>query len=156
MNIDHLLNSAASLPTIDKIAVDEYQSKTDRMIALLNEKVLEREDIRNLIGQGNEQMMQDNHANHARFIYSIMKKPNNQVFVSSILWMFRTYHSHGFSVNYWSVELNIWLNILKDQLSVNSFNQIAPIYSWMKDNVHVFAEIAKEQIKVKSEESNIF
>jgi len=26
----------------------------------------------------------------------------------------------------------------------------------MKDNVHVFAEIAKEQIKVKSEESNIF
>jgi len=156
MNIDQLLNTVTRLLIINKTAVDEYHSKMDRMVALINEKVLEREDICDLIGQENQQMMQDNHANHARFIHSIMKKPNDQVFVSSILWVFRTYKSHGFSVNYWIVQLNIWLNILEDQMSANSFKQIAPIYSWIKENIYVFSELAEEQIKLKSEESNTF
>lgn len=45
------------------------------------------------------EMMKDNHANHVRFVHSILNNPNAEVHTDTVLWVFRAYKSHGFSSN---------------------------------------------------------
>ena len=145
MNSNQLIESAKKIEPISNEVVKEFHHRMEELIALVNSKMMDRKDIEKLIGLNNLKMMKDNHANHARFIYSILYKPNPEVLVKSILWVFRTYRSHGFSINYWPSQLNCWMNVLKDHLSFEGYSQIAPLYNWMLTNVVNFAELSNEK-----------
>lgn len=146
MNADHLIKTAKELDLVSKEVVDEYHIKTDTMVASVNTKMLDRSDIDILIGMNNREMMKDNNANHARFIFSIIYKPNPEVLVNSILWVFNTYQSHGFSINYWPAQLNCWLTVLKEHLTSEGFKQIEPLYNWMQTNIFNFAQLSNEKL----------
>lgn len=145
MDYEYLVKTAKELPEVKKEAAKEYFDKMDKTVALINARMMEREDIIKLIGPKNEEMMKDNHANHARFIHSILHNPNPVILADSILWVLRAYQSHGFEMNYWSAQLNNWLTILKEQLSEDTFQQIQPLYYWILTNLYIFAGIAKDQ-----------
>jgi hypothetical protein len=147
MNYEHLLNSGKELPTVSKTAADEYfKKKNGTVVATVNSKMLERADLGALIGEDNREMMTDNHANHARFIYSILCKSNPVVLVDTILWVLGAYRSHNFTINYWSAQLNCWLTTLKEQMTDNDFKQIEPLYVWMQINIYTLAEISNEKV----------
>lgn len=146
MDKNYLLETAKQLQIASKKAVSEYSSQSDQLVNKMNELMLNRPDIISMVGEKNLSMMKDNHANHARFIASILKNYNPEVLVDTVLWVFRAYQSHGFKSNYWAAQLNSWISILKESLSSESYLEILPYYEWMQINIPTFTKVSNESI----------
>jgi len=146
MNKETLINSANELKKVSHKSYNDYNSKSDDLVATINEIFLKRKDLEKLIGVGNLDMMKDNHANHVKFISSILKNLNPEVLTETVLWVFRAYISHGFSENYWPAQLNIWTDILKSKLSDESYKEIYPYYEWMIINIPIFVKLSNENL----------
>lgn len=144
MDKEILLRSAASIGPFSGAAVHEYGSKTDLIVSRVNEALMRRNDLHALTGEANTQMMKDNHANHARFIHSIMKHYDPEVLVETILWVFRAYRSHGFSSMYWAAQINTWIGIMNELLSKESLAQVLPLYSWIQVNIPLFEKLSAQ------------
>lgn len=145
-----LLTSAGNLKQVSASAYSEYNIKGDQLVAKMNELMFQRADLHLLIGDGNEEMMKDNHANHVRFIASVLKNYHPEVLVDTILWVFRAYRSHSFTTNYWAAQLNAWIIILKESLSVDTFNEIYPLYEWMQINIPLFVKLSDQQLSASN------
>ena len=77
---------------------------------------------------------------------SILKNFNAEVFVDTVLWVFRAYRSHGFTTNYWASQLNTWIDILKNSLTDKSFNEVYPYYEWMQVNIPIFVKLSDQDL----------
>ena len=145
MNKATLIRSAEELGPFSKSLAQEYAAKSSVLNAQINFQLMQRSDINQLTGSGNLDMMQDNHANHVRFIAFIIKHFHAHVLVETILWVFRAYRSRGFSSLYWAAQLNTWIRILNEQLSEESFAGIYPLYAWMQIHIPDFEKLAAEE-----------
>lgn len=146
MDREELIKTAKSLTQVSATSAAEYSSKMDLLVTLMNQKMLCREDLNDMIGTGNAEMMKDNHANHARFLESIFHNHSPEVLVDTVLWVFRAYRSRNFSSTYWAAQLNSWIEILKNELSKECFKEIYPYYNWMQINIPVFNKLAEEKL----------
>jgi len=126
-----LILSAEKLQQPSAETAKEYQDKAEKLVVAINSLMSNKPGLEKIIGAGNLAMMQDNHRNHAQFIASIFTAYHPQVFVETILWVFRAYRSHGFQPHYWSVQLDSWVDILRSELSEAAFIEIYPFYQWM-------------------------
>lgn len=136
-----LIDSARALPPVSAAAAEEYSRQGERLAEAVSNALRQRADLEALVGRNNLAMMQDNHANHARFIASILQRPNADVLVESVLWVFRAYRSHGFSANYWAAQLNAWFRVLPSQLTAESWTEIRPYYEWLQVNIPLFVAL---------------
>lgn len=144
MTKSELLISAQKLEQVSQEMADEYSSKRDLLVNLMNSKMLERKDIKEMVGADNVDMMKDNHANHARFLESIFLNNSPEVLLDTVLWVFRAYRSRNFSSTYWSAQLNTWLEIYKENLSDTCYQAIYPYYNWMQINIPSFNALAEQ------------
>jgi len=142
-----LIESARALEKVSTKSAEEYSQKSDSLAEAVSNALLLREDLTALIGPNNLAMMKDNHANHARFIASILQHPNPEVLVESVLWVFRAYRNHGFSTNYWAAQLNAWFGILPQELSETAWAEIRPYYHWLQVNIPLFAALTDQPRK---------
>jgi hypothetical protein len=125
---------------------EEFSTKMNTLVAKMNEIMLDRADIKNLVGDDNIEMMKDNHANHARFMDSIFVNYEPEVLVDTVLWVFRAYRSRNFTSTYWAAQLNAWMTMYKNELSEDCQKEILPYYNWMQVNIPVFNKLAEEDI----------
>lgn len=146
MDKSELLTTAKLLKQVSISAAEEYNQNADLLISKINSLMLGRPDIESLVGVDNINMMKDNHANHVRFIASILKNNNPDVFVETVLWVFRAYRSHGFTTNYWAAQLNTWIIVLKEVLSATSYSEVYPYYEWMQVNIPIFVIVSNEKL----------
>ncbi len=142
MDRNMLLESAGRLKQATEASAAEYDAMRDSLVVRINERLLAREDIEFLVGPHNLAMMRDNHANHARFIASILKFHNPEALLDTIVWVFRAYRSRGFHVNYWAAQLNAWMDVLKEMLSADAYADILPLYEWMQVNIPAFTALS--------------
>lgn len=147
MTKEQLIESAAKLIGPDQEAAEEYDLKRETMAAELNSILGKRADLEALIGPANQEMMEQNHRNHALFMASLFKSFKPEVLVETIIWVFSAYRSHGFGQTYWPAQLDTWLTILEDQLTPPSFVKIKPIYEWMLTNIPAFNQLCQERAK---------
>jgi len=150
MDKNYLLATARRLPQVKPETAEEYRQKSDELIARINQKMVERPGIGNLVGEDNLSMMKDNHANHVRFIFSILKNLHPQVLVDTVLWVFRAYRSHGFTTNYWASQLNAWIEILKEEMSPDAYREISPYYEWMQVNIPTFVALSDQDLEANN------
>ena len=143
-----LVKSASKISRVSEDSLKEYVDKMEMLAAKMNETMLAREDILELIGgEKNITMMKDNHNNHLRFIASILQTPDPETLVDSVLWVFRAYMSRGFSSNYWSAQLNTWIQLLKENISEKAFSEIVSIYNWMTVNIPNFTIAGEDKLE---------
>lgn len=128
-------------------AAEEYGRKAAKMAGAVTERMLARPDLEALIGKNNSEMMKDNHANHARFIESVLRNFDAVTLTDTVLWVFRAYRSHGFHDNYWAAQLNLWHAVLKENMSEESLKAVLPIYNWMQVNIPSFTALADARRK---------
>ena len=64
-----------------------------------------------------------------------------EVFVDTVLWVFRAYRSHGFQTTYWAANLNLWVDLLKKDLTPEAFEEIYPFYNWLIVNIPAFVKL---------------
>jgi hypothetical protein len=141
-----LLQTAGQLTQVQEKTASEYSRKMDQLVAQMNAKILVRKDIKELVGENNLDMMKDNHANHARFMNSMFMHYNPEVIVETVLWVFRAYRSHGFTTNYWAAQLNIWIELMKNELSKEAYAEIFPYYQWMQINIPLFVKLSDDKL----------
>lgn len=109
MTKEGLLESARKLEQVPVEVALEYASKSDPLASLVTATLGGRPELDRLIGPDNASMMTDNHRNHGRFITSILHRHGPEVLVDTVIWVFRAYRAHGFSLVYWPAQLNVWL-----------------------------------------------
>jgi len=148
MTKTELLQTAQQLRQVDARVASEYEQKSGQLNAKINQLMLERADIKELVGEINISMMKDNHANHVRFIASILRNHNPEILVDTVLWVFRAYRSRGFSSNYWAAQLNTWIEIIKEELSTETYHQVFPLYEWMQVNIPTFVKLSDEKLEL--------
>lgn len=141
-----LIKTAAELKQPSAEAVSEFSNMADKMASILNDILSKRTDIVQLVGEGNLEMMYDNHRNHLRFMVSLFQDYDPTVFTETVLWVFRAYRSHGFKLTYWPAQLDNWVSIFKKELSQDCFNEIYPFYHWMIVNNPSFAFVSDQTI----------
>ncbi|MFP4025122.1 MAG: hypothetical protein ACLFVR_11420 [Thiohalospira sp.] len=143
----YLIKTAKYLKPVSNPCYSEYYDKKEKLVKLMNDRMLNRPDINELVGENNLDMMKDNHANHARFMASVFKSFNPEVLVDTVLWVFRAYLSRNFHLNYWAAQLNTWIEILREELSDQTFSEIYPIYEWMQVNIPVFVKLSNQDLE---------
>lgn len=146
MKKDDLFKSAAQLAQPSAEALAEFSHKSETLARELNDRFGKRNDIEQLIGAGNIEMMHDNHRNHLRFMVSLFTHYEPEALVETVLWVFRAYRSHGFKLTYWPAQLDNWVEIFKKELSPGCFKEIYPFYHWMIVNNPSFAMLSDKTI----------
>lgn len=146
MSKEILLSTAKKLKQPDSTSKNEFSDKLNFLVENMNEMMLNRSDIKGLVGEDNLEMMKDNHANHARFMESVFENYVPEVLVDTVLWVFRAYRSRNFNSTYWSAQLNTWIRIYRKELSENTYAQILPFYKWMQINIPIFNSLAERDI----------
>jgi len=147
MDKQQLTDIAPDLSTIQKSYVNELGQKMDKLVAEMNEIMCNRPDIEELVGKDNIRMMKDNHANHLRFVHSLLDHYNKQVLVDTVAWVYRSYRSRGFHVNYWAAQINTWIDLLKKRLSEDAYVSISPLYNWFIITIPHFSQMSDDDLK---------
>ena len=143
-----LVKSADKITKVSESAVKEYVDNIDLLAAILNETMLKRTDILDLIGgEENISIMKNNHDKHLRFVAALLQTPDSETLVDTLLWVFPTHMRRGFSSNYWIVYINILIQILKENVSEKAFFEIVSIYNWININIPNFVMAAAEEIQ---------
>lgn len=142
----NLLSSAKKLQQPSESAAAEFSHKHEQLAAKGSQLLAERNDMEKLVGKGNKQMSEDNNKNFARFMESMFSGYDPNVLLETALWVFRAYRSHGFQTTYWAANLNIWIEMLKNEMSEETFNELYPFYYWLIVNIPVFVKLTDEDI----------
>ena len=149
MNKAYLLKSATSIKRATPEARAEFGGQRDHLVALLDRRMLDRPDTPDLVGgKANLDLMRDNHRNHARFVESMLAAFHPDVLVETVLWAFRTYRSRGFHVAYWAAQLDEWVEILRRELTPETFAAVYPLYEWMIIHLPIFSKLSDEALEV--------
>jgi hypothetical protein len=144
-----LLETASMLTQPQESAVQEFSRKRDELAAMGNQTMADRPDLEKLVGEGNRQMAEDNNRNFARFMESMFLDYDAEVLVDTVLWVFRAYRSHGFQTTYWAANLNVWVDMLRQELSKEAFDALYPYYNWLIVNIPIFVKLTDEAISEK-------
>ena len=144
---DQLLQAAKTLRQPKESAAAEFSRKRDQLAAKGNQMLADRSDLEKLVGKGNQQMAEDNNRNFARFMESMFSAYAPEVLVETVLWVFRAYRSHGFQTTYWPANLNIWVEMLKQELSNEAFEEIYPFYHWLIVNIPIFVKCTEPHVQ---------
>ena len=148
MNQERLLEAAARLPTVAKAQADAYEAKREMLVAEVNKAMLARPDVARLVGnEDNLGMMENNHANHARFVATILRFPDASTLVDTVLWVFRAYRNHGFSLAYWPAQLNAWIDAMNKHLDPADVSAIYPLYDWFIVQQPAFVALSDGEVK---------
>lgn len=132
MDIDKLIQLAADeLSQPSEETATEFSSKRDEIAVELNRRMGQRPDLDRLIGEGNHNMMEDNHRNQTRFIESQMMHFSPEVLVETIMWVMSAYPNHGFTKAYFPAVLDEATGVIKDLLSEKAYEEVYPFYHWM-------------------------
>ena len=141
---EKLLETASRINQPSPSALDEFARKYEELALLGNQLIAQRADFEKLVGPGNQAMAEDNNRNFAKFMVSLLLDFSPTVLVETVLWVFRAYRSHGFQTIYWSANINIWLDMLREELSDETFASISPVYNWLIVNIPVFVKLTDE------------
>lgn len=136
-----ILGTAKKLKQPNDAFAQEFNEKWEALAAIGTQILMERPDLEKLIGTGNGNMAEDNNRNFPRFMTSLFLDYKPEVLVETVLWVFRAYRSHGFQTTYWAANLNIWVELLKKELTPEAFKEIYPFYNWLIVNIPVFVSI---------------
>ncbi|MFP4050723.1 MAG: hypothetical protein ACLFVB_03155 [Thermoplasmata archaeon] len=140
MKKESLIVSAKKLEQPSQEAVIEFSDQKDSLIVEQKKRMKQRDDLDELV-DGKIAMMEDNSKNMVDFLYSIFENYEPKVFVDTVHWVFRTYRSHGFKPDFWSVNLQTFENIMEEELSDETFDELNPFLQWIIEHVPDFVEM---------------
>lgn len=129
--IEKCIADISKLKTIPPQSADQYADAMERMIHHVNLELGGRPDITTLIGHNPLQMMEMNHRNHAQFMLTVFRLNAFDLLVRTIPWVYRAYHSRGFSHDYFPIELLAWEKALLENSDDIDVSGVIAVYDWM-------------------------
>jgi methanogenic corrinoid protein MtbC1 len=106
--------------------------------------------ISQIIGYNPLSTMFNNHHNHARFMANVFRFNAFDLLARMVVWVYRTYHAHGFSFDYFPMELCAWQKSVAAHLEVHQSQAINAIYQWMLDRHQDMVQLSQEPVHEQS------
>ncbi len=132
------------LPNIPDQAVNEYKDKLNLILNRVNDILNSREDINKLIGYNSLSVMHDLNENNAKFMSNIFQINDYQLFKTTLPWVYKSYHSQGFSYEYFQVALHAWMKAVKEFMELETRKEIISVYEWILINHENIIQLSKE------------
>ncbi len=111
-------------------ATDEFESNLEILLIEMENRMENIPDIGRFVG-GQIEMMRQNHRHHAIFMLNVFRLNDLALLDHTVGWVYRAYMSHGFSADYFTLELGSWMEIFDRCLSKECASQIKPVYEWI-------------------------
>jgi hypothetical protein len=131
ISLSSVIEDAVKLPLVPLGAVSEYRNKTAEMTSLVDTELSSRPDIMDLLDNNALQIMYDNHKHHASFMATVFGVSGYELLAKTVPWVYRSYHSHGFSYDYFPIALQAWQKAVTSIMDEDLRSQILAVYSWM-------------------------
>lgn len=131
MTEDLLIQDAQESLHISPESTALYRSMKDSLLDHVNASMTEHPRIADLTGGNPMNMMRDNHSNHLDFMSTVFEFNSFELLVKTVPWVYRSYHSHGFSFDYFLRELEAWKAAVSQFLSPGAAGEINTVYDWM-------------------------
>ena len=138
-----LLKGIEGLGTVPIEAAMAYEIFAGSLLQQVNKKIANRDDLSVLIGRAPISMLYDNHKNHAMFMASVFRFNAFKMLAHVVPWVYRAYRNHGFSYDYFPVELKLWKEAIEQYLE-GEYPALTDVYQWMLENHQSFITLAGE------------
>ncbi|MDD3258185.1 MAG: hypothetical protein PHN97_01925, partial [Smithellaceae bacterium] len=117
MEWERLIREARECLQVSPEATARYIKAKDILLEEVNARMTAHPGISNLTGGNPMSMMRDNHSNHLDFMSTVFEFNSFELLVKTVPWVYRSYHSHGFSFDYFPLELEAWKKAVSQFLS---------------------------------------
>ena len=97
MTRESLIESASAITPPSQATSQSLTGLADAMASELSRRMLEKDNLEELIGKDNQSLMVMNHENHFNYISTLASLYDPVSFVETVIWVFRTYIARGFS-----------------------------------------------------------
>lgn len=149
MPLQELIKEANDNLYVNQEAIRSYENKRVFLVEFVDKALTARPDIYELIGNNALKMMYDNHKNHINFMINVFKFNDYEMLVSMIPWVYKAYKSHGFSYDYFPIELTAWQSATKNYLKPEDADEINNVYKWMIEKHNRMIELSQQEITFK-------
>lgn len=129
--LEEIIQETRKLSPVSSAAATAYDEVTERLTAEVNRALDSRAGVFDLIGQNPLEMMHINHQNHSRFMSNVFKLNNFELLARTVPWVYRAYRGHGFSYDYFPIELNTWKDTIEKELGPDRAASILAVYDWL-------------------------
>lgn len=139
--LSEMIDSANGLPAAEAEIADEMEELAELVALEIDRELQARPDLENLVG-GKVDMMRNNHRNQVRYLASACRTPDGKSFVDTLLWVHRTYLSHGFRPEYWQAALPAGARAAKARLSPRAAGVLGAYYDWLLEHSETLVRLA--------------
>lgn len=129
--IDDLIAEAKAVFAVTLRDGHAYESALPPMKKSVNDAMESRDDLAALIGIQGDALMRGNHENHGRFMATVFQLGLWDLMVRTVLWAYATYKEHGFSYDYFPIELQAWIDAINVYVDRESAGNITAVYRWL-------------------------
>lgn len=137
-----LVQDLLSLQAVSPNAAMTYGAVKGYASARVSDLVFSHPQANAFLPENKSDMAVNNHEQHAQYMESVFLDGADESVVDTIVWVYRTYTSHGFDLSYWPVQIDAWRIVLADLLPEEDYQCIAPYYDWLAGHHADFAELA--------------
>lgn len=134
MEQERLIKEAQESLHVSPDATAQYIQAKDALLDEINTVMAAHPQITDLIGGNAISMMQDNHRNHIDFMATVFQFNSFEMLVKTVPWVYRSYGAHGFSLDYFPLELATWKTAVAGHLAPQAAGEINAVYDWMLKN----------------------
>lgn len=141
-----LLEELGSIDAVNDVVASTYAAVSDYAATQVTRKVREHADADILLPRTNPELLEENHLQHARYMESVLRAGGDESVVDTVIWVYRTYLSHGFAPGYWPVQLQAWQSVLVELMPEDEYQSVAPYYEWLMRHHEAFLELARSRV----------
>lgn len=143
MKMTELIDKVKILPKIDLKDATAYHNHLTSLIKFVDDSMASDQTISELIGNNSLITMTDNHRHHAAFMATVFSINNYELLAKTVPWVYRSYHSHGFSYDYFPLELKTWMKANETILDKSTAENINKVYKWLIENHKLIINISQ-------------
>ena len=145
------IDEAEQLPQVTLRATTAYQDHLTEMTSSVDAIMGSQPNIHSLIGHNPLQVMYDNHRHHGAFMATVFAIGNYALLAKTLPWVYRAYHAHKFSYDYFPLELKTWLEVTEKNLKEEDIAAIRKVYQWMISSHEQIIKLSQEEGTAESE-----
>jgi len=138
-----IFETIKSLPPVSMSAADEYAQRRDIIQNDVNQTLAKLNGIYDFMSNCPLQVMVDHHRHHTLFMSSVFRLNNYTLLARMLVWMYRAYHAHGFSYDYFTYAFSEWRKMVTIHMSQANGLEIDRVYRWIVGHHSDFVQLAE-------------
>ncbi|MFW5980916.1 MAG: hypothetical protein ACOCRB_02710, partial [Halanaerobiaceae bacterium] len=125
-------------------AVNDFNENKKSITQLVNDKLVNRKDIDELIGHNYLDKIFEYHEYHVQLMTQIFRTNNFTLLFNSIPRVYKKYKQLGFSYTYFQEDLKTWIPVNDNLLKPDNALSINEVYSSILENHYNFVDLVQK------------